>query len=148
MLANDASQPAQQCDFEPARSLSWTHPHRNQASTVIRVSYDSLRSSLNPIPLFFFLSYSLFLFLPPLSFSIYVHMYIYAAIHFAFLSRSYFIVYSIWNRGRIRNREFYSQCEIRFMVGSVQRALAAAYLRSRIYDRVATTRNTTENLYL
>lgn len=40
MLANDASQLAQQCDFEPARSLSWTHPHRNRASAVIRVSYD------------------------------------------------------------------------------------------------------------
>lgn len=44
MLANDASQPAQQRDSEPARSLSWTHPHRNRANAVIRVSCDSPRA--------------------------------------------------------------------------------------------------------
>jgi len=155
MLANDASQPAQQRDFEPARSLSWTHPRRNRAGAVIRASYDSLRASLYPPPpppplspsiglpftLFFF---PLFPLLPaPLRACMYVC--IHNAVHLALPSQP--------SRSRLAARSILDgqkgECEIAFYM---QRRRVPRwrtqlptenwpppYLRWRIYYRVATT---------
>lgn len=113
MLANDASQPAQQCDFEPARSLSWTHPHRNRASAVIRVSYDSLRGSLYPISLSLSLALSIYLSpsFPPRTLSSFLYVCIIrTAIHLAVLSQLAIVLHSLFDmrpRENSKSRTFY-----------------------------------------
>jgi len=137
MLANDASQPAQQRDFEPARSLSWTHPRRNRAGAVIRVSYDSL-ASLYPSSLCLPFTLSSFPLFAPLR--TYAHLCIRNAVHLAFRSQPSRSQVDIGRaEGRMRDRaDAASTC---FTVGTQlpTENWPPPYLRWRIYYRVATT---------